>query len=503
MFDNVCMAFFTDIDQHLAVLRAVVGADIEAPALPATVVGVGDADVLRVIEETTAAIEALGSLRITASGVLAARSRREQGHSGVAAGKGHRDAVNLVQEITGSTRPEAVRQVKLGESLLDGANLLGRGEEPAEGGADAAPAAPAIEPWHAGLGRALLAGAATAAHHHAILRGLGEPPTTGDAAADADYVVAWALAAEQLVDEAAHRTAEELASAARTIRDRLDPRGAEERFDARYQARSFRLWKDADGVGNAHAKFDDEGFAFVQSVFDAALRPRRGGPRFVDADERARAEELQGDPRTNEQLQFDLFLDVFRAGVLADAKTVLGTRQAGVRVVVTANDLADGMNGVPATAHTEDDVAGIPAWLAAQRVCDSGTRTIWVDGGGEPLRLGREERTFTGPQRVVLAVRDGGCIWDTCDRPASMCEAHHIDKWSEGGHTDVDRGVLLCRFHHMELHNGGWRITRDGREPFFLHPPGGGTPAELHPRLALRYAWAGIHPPPPRFHPVT
>jgi hypothetical protein len=458
---------------------------------------------LRVIEETTAAIEALGSLRITASGVLAARSRREQGHGGVAAGKGHRDAVNLVQEITGSTRPEAVRQVKLGESLLDGANLLGRDEVPAEGGADAAAMAPVIEPWHAGLGRALLAGAVSAAHHHAILRGLGDPPTTGDARVDAEYVAAWALAAEQLVDEAAHRTAEELASAARTIRDRLDPRGAEERFGARFQGRSFSMWKDVDGVGHARVKFDDEAFAFMRGVFDAALRPRRGGPRFVDADERARAEELQADPRTNEQLQFDLFLDVFRAGVLADAKSVLGTKQAGVRVVVTANDLADGMNGVPATAHTEDDVTAVPAWLAAQRVCDSGTRTIWIDGGGEPLRLGREERTFTGPQRVVLAVRDGGCIWDNCDRPASMTEAHHIDPFAEGGCTDTDRGVLLCRFHHMQLHDGGWWITRDGHGPFVLHPPGGGTPVVLRPRLALRYAWAGIDPPSRRFRPAA
>ena len=47
----------------------------------------------------------------------------------------------------------------------------------------------------------------------------------------------------------------------------------------------------------------------------------------------------------------------------------------------------------------------------------------------------------------------------------------HIDHHAEGGNTDTDRGILLCRFHHMALHDGGWRITRDGLGDFVLHPP--------------------------------
>lgn len=509
MFDNVCMSFFDDIHQHLGVLRDVVG-EVDAGALPTTVAEARDADVLRMIRESTRVIEALASLRIAASGVLAARSRREQGHDGVAAGEGHRSAVSLVQEITGTTRTEAAKQVRLGESLLDGANLLGAARAPsaddavdaADAGDDAGTARPVREPWHASLGRAQLAGTLSAAQHHAILRGLGDPPAPGDCTADAEFAEAWSLAAVQLTEEATHRTVEELAAAARTIRDRLDPDGAEQRFAARFDGRSFRMWKDTHGVSHGHLTFDDESAAFLQSVFDSALRPRRGGPRFIADDEKAAAAELRDDPRTNTQLEFDLLLDILRAGVLADAKAVHGTRQAGVRIVVTDHAWQTSHDGAPAVAHLEDGLAALPAWVAAQRACDSGTRTVWVDGAGEPLRLGREQRLFSSGQRLTLALRDGGCRWHGCDRPASMCEAHHIDPYSEGGRTDTDRGILLCRFHHMQLHHHRWRITREGDGDFVLHPPPArGEPSVLVPRLALTYAWADISPPLARFRP--
>lgn len=303
----------------------------------------------------------------------------------------------------------------------------------------------------------------------------------------------------QLIAEAAERTVEELASAARTIRDLLDPEGAQERFLARLEKRVFRTWRDADGARHAKIVFDDEGDAFFAAVFDAALRPRRGGPRFVDSEEKARADALIDDPRTNDQLAYDLFLDILRAGVLADAESVFGTRQAGVRLVQVV-----GADGTPApVAHTEDGLVAVPAGFVAQRMCETGAVSVTVDSFGNPLDVGREHRLFTPKQRIALALRDGGCMWRGCDRPASYCEAHHIDEWSaDGGRTDIDRGILLCRFHHMSLHHNGWRITRDGKDDFVLHHPSG-EHYVLRRRAVLGYAWAGIHPPPQRFHPMV
>ena len=52
-----------------------------------------------------------------------------------------------------------------------------------------------------------------------------------------------------------------------------------------------------------------------------------------------------------------------------------------------------------------------------------------------------------------------------------MCEAHHINFWArDGGETNIADGVLLCKFHHLLLHNNGWEIERVGSE-YFLLPP--------------------------------
>lgn len=277
----------------------------------------------------------------------------------------------------------------------------------------------------------------------------------------------WSVAAEQLVAEAGWRTVEDLGCAARAVRDRLDPVGAERRYLARYEQRSFRMWRDRDGVTRGSIAFDDVSAAWLRSARDAALRPRRGGPRFVDPEEQTRARELIEDPRTNEQLEFDLLMDLLRAGTPADAETVFGTRQAGVRLVQIVDPADDRRTVRRGAGHFEDDPAAIPAGVVGQQTCASGVVPVTVDRSGRPLDVGRERRLYTARQRIALAVRDGGCRWPGCDRPPAYCEAHHIDEWQrDQGSTDLDRGILLCRFHHMQLHNGGWRITRsDDTDP--------------------------------------
>lgn len=496
------MAIFSEILEHVEVLRDALGVDVASDVLPSCVAALDDDAVVAVITAASGIIRSAEKVRIAASGVAGARSSHESGQGGLAQTRGHHSPVALIQELTGATRADAIKHVRLGESLLAGAGIAGRADTAVlVAHTTQADVDPAREAWHGPLGRALLDGTISSAQHDAILRGLGEPPDTDDSAYFAE---AWSLAAEQLGRESADRTVEELARAARTVRDQLDPEGAQRRYDERSERRSFRLWTDADGVRRASIAFDDLDGAWVQTIVGSALRPRRGGPRFVDPTEKARAEDLAADPRTNEQLAYDLILDVLRAGALADATAVFGTRQAGVRVLVTAHDLQAGAEDAPATGLTEDDQVALPAWLIAQRVCDTGTVRCTVDRGGNPLDLGREERLFSSKQRIALALRDGGCRWRGCERPSSYCEAHHIDHFVDGGRTDIDRGILLCRYHHMQLHHGGWRITRDGRGDFVLHPPPGrGDPIVLHPRLALRYAWRDADPPPKRFRPAA
>ena len=114
--------------------------------------------------------------------------------------------------------------------------------------------------------------------------------------------------------------------------------------------------------------------------------------------------------------------------------------------------------------------------------CDSTLTSVFVDGAGAPLDVGRAERLFTPLIRKGMAVRDGGCAHPGCGRPVSWCDAHHIQPWSNGGHTSIDNGVLLCRLHHSAIHHGGWQVyLGPDRHPWFIppHDPAGPQPAHL------------------------
>jgi hypothetical protein len=98
------------------------------------------------------------------------------------------------------------------------------------------------------------------------------------------------------------------------------------------------------------------------------------------------------------------------------------------------------------------------------------------DHNGQPLDHGHEQRLFSKRQKAALALRDGGCRWTNCERPPSWCEAHHILWWArDAGPTDIGNGILLCKHHHLLLHNNGWDIIREpdenGIDLYWLIPP--------------------------------
>jgi hypothetical protein len=65
------------------------------------------------------------------------------------------------------------------------------------------------------------------------------------------------------------------------------------------------------------------------------------------------------------------------------------------------------------------------------------------------------------PSVRVHVTAAGGCAVGTCERPPSWTEAHHIRHFQrDHGPTDIDNGILLCRHHHLLIHNNGWEIRR-------------------------------------------
>lgn len=553
------MNILAGIEERLSRLSCFAELAAPAPDLPARVLELSDRSVVEVARDLAGIANDVARLQALVAGVAAHRSQRNAGQSGLAATEGHATPASLIQDITGGSKADALRQVRVGKALLEDAIELdqagpeGGGADPDAGGE---PAADAQErpSWTAVLRDAHLAGRLTSDQHDAIRRGLGEPHDDSDDAAQV-----WAIAATQLIGDAATLVLEDLAVHARALRDALDPAGAEERYARRYENRSFRSWIDKDGQHRGTVVFDDEGALWWESIRSAGLRPRRGGPRFLTDEERADAARLQDDPRSNDQLAYDLFMSVMQAGSLAEAKDVFGVRQPGVRVIVVKDPAdaetaaepgaeaevgaeaepgaeAEAGAGTEADGHGEGDVeaevdgdvgprvgtpgAGrpvpgprdafgrlrvtgfaedggqpLPGSVIDRYLCMNGSTEVVVDARGNPLDAGREHRLFQPRQRLALAARDGGCMWPGCSMPGSYCEAHHIDPVAGGGRTDIDRGILLCRYHHLLLHNRGWRISREGHGAFILHPPPdiGGEATVLVSKAAWKWAW---DPPP-------
>jgi hypothetical protein len=91
--------------------------------------------------------------------------------------------------------------------------------------------------------------------------------------------------------------------------------------------------------------------------------------------------------------------------------------------------------------------------------CNAGLLPLMLDGDSAILDLGRSRRLFDRYQRIALAVRDQGCIFAGCQRPAAWSEAHHITPWQHGGPTNLTNGCLLCNFHHHLVHGGEWAVA--------------------------------------------
>jgi hypothetical protein len=410
---------------------------LEVPSLE----GMSRADDLVVIE----AMRAWGRARrevdaglATLAGIVAARSTLELGYDGLAQRSGARTTDALVSQLTGTSGSEARALTSVGSLMSDPA------------------------PWLGEVATRVSAGKLSVGAAAAIQAGLGAPSPTVAADDLAD-------AAHDLLLSAGSLPPEKVAQHARERRDELDEAGVLDREAALREKRFLRLTRQSDGMTRIFGLLDPESAALVTDAVDAVTSPRRGGPRFVDPDAAARAEAIVRDERTTEQLALDALVEMVRIAASADEGRVFGARRPSVRVHVTAADLARGAGA----AHLEGQTTAVSIATVERIACGEGVLAIEFDGRGNALRLGRSRRTFSDAQKTALAAIWGGCAASGCERPPSWTEAHHLDEWErDDGVTDVSNGILLCRHHHLLVHNNGWRVRRRGAD-YLLEPPPG------------------------------
>jgi hypothetical protein len=433
-------------------------ADLSVAFAPPAVGSLTDAELLAektLVAELRRRVDAVDAV-IAAE--LAHRSRPELGSAGLAQRHGARTPEKLIQTLTGVSVRDARTQVRVGTLVAGLTTGLGTDEAPSE-------------PWLASVAAAVAAGQLGLDAADMIRTGLGQP--TDDVGVDL-----LTRAADALVDESGDLTVEELAVRARALRTELDVALVAEREAALREKRSLTMTQLPDGMTRLVALLDPENAAQVRAIVDAATSPRLGGPRFVDPEALAQVDALLADTRTTQQLALDTMVELLRLGTLADEATFIGSRRPAAQVLVTLRDLESGAGAASFEGQTEP----VSVQTAQRHVCESGLRPILFGGEGNVLDFGRELRLFSRRQRAALAARDGGYLWTGCDRPPSWCEAHHINEWlRDHGRTDVDDGVLLCKHHHLLLHNNQWRIVREGHQ-YFLIPPADVDPTQA-PRL--------------------
>lgn len=404
-------------------LDAVDAAVAVVPSSLSEVKGLDDDALLTVQRRVAASRRALDACASLVAGEVAFRSRPDLGLQGLAQKNGFSSPQKLVQNTTGSTGRDASTLVTVGAMVHEA-----RAEELADPTTGEVPLEYRVaEPWLSTVGAAVAAGELSVDAARAIRSGLGEPCT--DAAGPGVTADDLAAAAARLLAEAGRLNADKMFSLARQLRDELDASGIATRERLIHEQRSFRRSLRSNGLPRYTIDPDIETAAYLDDLYDTLTSPRRNGPRFVDPDDKAWAQGVIDDSRTNEQYLHDAFAQLIRLGVAFDhngrqgTPRIVGSRSPAVRVLITETALATGAGA----GRIEGTDLPVSIDTVNRIVCEAGILPIRFSETDDVVALGREERFFTGRQKIALAARDGGCVWPDCDRPPSWTEAHHIN----------------------------------------------------------------------------
>jgi hypothetical protein len=226
------------------------------------------------------------------------------------------------------------------------------------------------------------------------------------------------------------------------VADQADARALEREEQRARERCSLRIKDRGDGTGTLHAVLPISVLARLTTYLDAATSPR------VATGERVPLHRARGHA-------FAVMLERLDVNALpdhgGDATTVLVT----IDLDALKRDLATaGMLG-----NFDGDLK-ISATEARRLACNARIIPVVLGGKGEVLDLGRARRLFSPAQRKALRIRDKACRGEGCTMPAAMCEAHHLQPWSQGGRTDLADGVLLCSHHHHVIHDTRFTATR-------------------------------------------
>ena len=229
-------------------------------------------------------------------------------------------------------------------------------------------------------------------------------------------------------------------------RHAADRKGFEAEQKEQVENRMLWISTAEDGTVQLTGYFDPEGGATLRTAFEPLAR--RSGAH---------------DDRSREKRLADAAVEVAAHALEMGLIPQQGSQRTHLQVTTSLETLL-GLPGAPA-ADLEFASLPISSKTVERLACDCSVTRILLGSNSMVIDVGRAKRTISGPARKALNVRDRGCTWPGCERPASWTSGHHIQHWLHGGNNQPPNLTLLCYRHHWMVHEGNWQIVRgdDGR----------------------------------------
>ena len=208
-----------------------------------------------------------------------------------------------------------------------------------------------------------------------------------------------------------------------------------------------RLWVRSceNGDVQVYGIFDPEGGAVLRTAWEPLARSSGAG-----------------DYRSPEKRLADAAVEVAMHALDSGLIPQKGSQRTHLQVTTSLETL----RGLPGASAAEMELSlPISSKTVERLACDAVITRIVLGSDSMVIDVGRAKRTISGPARKALNVRDGGCTWPGCERPASWTSGHHLKHWIHGGTNEPPNLTLLCYRHHWLVHEGSWQIVRgdDGR----------------------------------------
>jgi len=241
---------------------------------------------------------------------------------------------------------------------------------------------------------------------------------------------------------------------------------------AQQTKRSVAWHEREDGMIDVRARLPKEEAAVLIAAIDTARDQFGPPPPKPDP----AGEPGEAAPGVGVYSKADALVDVARVFLNTAPQDRSGEDRNLVVVHVSAQSLGDVPAGTPPTSPGEAvchiaGVGSIEAATAQKVACDNPVLGAIVDQHGQVLALGRTRRSVSKRQRRALLIRDQMCQYPGCHQTRHL-EAHHRIPWAGGGRTDVDNLILLCRWHHTAVHEGGISISNQSDSWLFTKPDG-------------------------------